>query len=158
MIKQLLPLLISFSLLLFSCSKDDKAGPTPNSTIAQQSVYSVVEISNSPGVADTYIFHTSGDPSNQFQVLTGSFSYTSDIYDINYIIGSVFHYHISFVMTTPGPVIGCADIKITTYHNNNLIDTQIFQVGYTQLTQPAIFCDPLVANNSFNVLVDIVAN
>ena len=101
MIKQLLPLLISFSLLLFSCSKDDKAGPV--ATSAPQSVYSVVEISNSPGVADTYIFHTSGDPSNQFQVLTGSFSYISDIYDINYITyvfgfdcnnNSVWEYHV----------------------------------------------------------------
>ena len=157
MTKQLFPFLISFSLLFFSCSKDDKAGPTPNVTMVQQSVYSVVEISNSPGVADTYVFSTTGDQAN-LQVLNGSFSYTADSYDIDLVIGQTFGYMISFIMTTTVPVIGCADIEIRTYHNNSLIDTQIFQTGYTQISGPAIFCDPLVANNSFNIILDIEAN
>ena len=157
MIKQLFPFLISFSLLFFACSKDDKAGPTPNNTIAPQSVYSVVEISNSPGV-DTYNFSNPGDPSTQIQVLTGNFSYTSDTYDIETVTGHIFHYTITFQMITPAPVIGCADIEIRTYHNNSLIDTQNFQTGYTQISGPAIFCDPLVANNLFQTTLDIEAN
>ena len=90
MTKQLFPLLISFSLLFFSCSKDDKAGPTPTSV--PQSVYSVVEISNSPGV-DTYSLTTTGDQTN-IQVSNGSFSYTSDSFDINMPIGGTFQYMI----------------------------------------------------------------
>lgn len=153
MTKQLFFLLISFSLLFFSCSKDDKAGPTPIS--APQSVYSVVDISNSPGVADTYLLTTTGDQAN-LQVLNGSFSYTADSFDINMPIGGTFPYMIIFNMSTAA--IGCADIEIRTYHNNSLIDTQNFQTGYNQITPQAIFCDPLVANNNFSITLDIEAN
>ena len=154
MTKQLFPLLISFSLLFFSCSKDDSS--TPNVTMVQQSVYSVIEISNSPGL-DNYTFSTQGDISNSIQVLNGSFSYTSDVYDIDLPPGVSFGYIIQFVKTGEYG-LGCADVEIRTYHNNNLIDTRNFQMGYSQITPSVIYCDPLVASLAFTTTLDIEAN
>ena len=145
MIKSLLPLLIACPFIFSSC--------LPDSNLAQQSVYSIIEISNSPPA--TYNFSTSGQVTS-IQVLNGSFSYTADPLELEWLVGRTFSYLIS--VSGGGGDIGCADIEIRTYHNNNLIDTQNFQMGYTQLTPDLIFCDNLVASNVFIKTLDVEAN
>jgi hypothetical protein len=154
--KKLLLILLCLPLLFSSCSKDDKSAPLPTSTSTPQSVYSVIDISNSPGVND-YHFYASSDGTN-IQVLSGSFSYTSDtkVYTV-FPTGTSFPYNIGLSLLTSTPIVGCADIEIRTYHNTNLINTENFQIGYTQMSPP-IFCDNLVANNVFSKQISIIAD
>ena len=149
-------LLLCLPLLFASCSKDDKGGATPVPSSTPQSVYSVIDISNSPGIND-YVFTAPGD-GTVIQAPSGSFSYTSDPYEISYISGAIFHYTLSFQMITSNPIVGCSDIEIRTYHNTNLINTENFQIGYTQITPQQIFCDHLVAQNHFSKQIAIIAD
>ena len=89
------------------------------------------------------------------QVLNGSLSYTSDTWTQDWISGGNLTYMIA--LNTGDQIIGCADVEIRTYNNTNLINTENFQIGYSQLSPP-IFCDNLVANNSFSKTIQIVAD
>ena len=148
---------MSVSLIFFSCSKDNEDRIPPDSNTSLQSIYSVVDISNSPGI-DTYMIWTSGTSQTQIQVLTGSFSYTTDIWSVAWPIGGILPYSIQIILNSSATVIGCADIEIRTYNNNDLIDTQNFQMGVTQSSPSPIYCDPLVAGNVFTKSLDVIAN
>jgi hypothetical protein len=149
-------LLLCLPLLFASCSKDDKGGATPVPSSTPQSVYSVIDISNATPDA-TYYFGAHSSVTN-IQVPSGSFSYTSDTWDVNLPIGTTFHSVIYLLLTTSPQVIGCSDIEIRTYHNTNLINTENFQIGYTQITPQAIFCNNLVAQNQFSKQIAIIAD
>jgi hypothetical protein len=153
--KKLLLILLCLPLLFASCVKDDKSAPLPTPTSNTQSIYSVLEISNATPNS-TYHF-TAHSQTTNIQVPSGSFSYTSDTWDVNYLpIGTTFHYHISLFLTSAG-VIGCSDIEIRTYHNTNLINTENFQIGYTSIL-PIVYCDNLVAQNQFSKQIAIIAD
>ena len=155
--RKLLLILLCLPLLFASCSKDDKGGAAPLPTATPQSVYSVLDISNSPGISD-YTFYATSDITN-LQVLNGSFSYTSDtkVYTV-FPTGTSFPYTIQLQLMTSNPIVGCADIEIRTYHNTNLINIENFQIGYTQITPQQIFCDNLVAQNHFSKQIAIIAD
>ena len=144
--KKLFYTFLSVSLIFSACN------PLPNTTLVSQNMYSVIDISNSPD--GTYVF-LSGQSSTQLQVLNGSFSYTSDTWTIDWISGNTISCTIGLQLQNQ--VVGCADVEIRTYNNTNLINTENFQVGYSQLL-PLIFCDNLVANNSFSKVISIVAD
>ena len=145
--KKLFYTFLSVSLIFSACN------PLPNTTLVSQNIYSVIDISNSP--VRTYISLFSGSGVTNFQVLNGSFSYTSDTLTQYWFSGGNFAYMIA--LNTGDQIIGCADVEIRTYNNTNLINTENFQIGYSQLSPP-IFCDNLVANNSFSMNIQIVAD
>ena len=153
--KNPLLILLFLPLLFASCSKDDKGGATPVPTSTPQSVYSVIDISNATPDA-TYHFNAHSSPTN-IQVPSGSFSYTSDTWDLNWLSGNTFHYGITLYLTTTPAVIGCSDIEIRTYHNTTLINTENFQIGYTSIS-PIVYCDNLVAQNQFYKQIAIIAD
>ena len=142
-------------LLFTTCKKEDEKSSAPPPSSNAQSVYSVVDITNSPNANDTYNFNVSGSMTG-IQVPNGSLSYTSDAYELDYLSGGTFQYLVSLTSTN-NIVVGCADIEIRTYHNNNLINTENFQMGYTQVS-PTVYCDNLVANNSFLKWLSIIAD
>ena len=146
--KELLYTFFSVLLIFSSCNPVQ-----PNNTLASQNIYSVIDISNSP--ERTYNSLFSGTGGTSFQVLNGSFSYTSDTWTQDWISGQKFPYTIA--LNTGDQIVGCADVEIRTYNNTNLINTENFQIGYSQLSPP-IFCDNLVANNSFSKNIQIVAD
>ena len=103
-----------------------------------------------------YNFNVSGSMSG-IQVPNGSFSYTSDAYELDYNSGSTFQYLVSLGFTAP-VTVGCADIEIRTYHNYNLINTENFQMGYTKVSPTIVYCDNLIANNVFLKYLSIIAD
>ena len=146
--KKLFYTFLSVSLIFSACN------PLPNTTLTSQNIYSVIDISNSPD--GTYSF-LSGQSLTQLQVLGGSFSYTGDTWTIDWISGNTISCSVALQKMTGTQVVGCADVEIRTYNNTNLINTENFQIGYSQLSPP-IFCDNLVANNYFTKVISIVAD
>tara|TARA_B100000242_G_scaffold166637_1_gene119041 strand:- start:168 stop:626 length:459 start_codon:yes stop_codon:yes gene_type:complete len=151
--KKLLYTFLALTIIFSSCEKDNKSAPAPLPVTNTQNTYSVIEITNSP--AGTYAFH-SGTSMTNLQVSTGgSLSYTSDMTTLECITGTQFNHNIFLSLSTTN--VGCADIEIRTYNNSNLVNTENFQIGYSQLS-PNIFCDNLVANNLFTKLISITAD
>ena len=151
--KKLLLILMIAPLLFISCNKDDDTPDNNNNnTLVSQNLYSVIDISNSPVRTYSSMF---GNSITSFQVLNGNFQYTTDTFTLNWISGEI----MSIVMSlaTADQIIGCADVEIRTYNNNNLVNTENFQIGHSQLSPP-IFCDNLVAGNSFSKTLQIVAD
>ena len=151
--KKLLYTFLALTIIFSSCEKDNKSAPAPLPVTNTQNTYSVIEITNSP--AGTYTFQ-SGTSSTNLQVSSGgSLSYTSDMTILEWITGTQLNHNIYLILSTTN--VGCADIEIRTYNNSNLVNTENFQIGYSQLS-PNVFCDNLVANNQFTKLISITAD
>ncbi len=149
--KKLLYTLLAVSTIFSSC-KDNKSASPYNPTMVNQNIYSVIDISNSP--QGTYSYYTSTSTAN-FQTLGGSVSHTTDNWILDWVSGNTISYNLSLSFTTQ--FAGCADVEIRTYNNTNLINTENFQIGYSQLS-PNIYCDTSLANNNFNMWLTIVAD
>ena len=84
--------ILLISIIFLSCQEDNNSVPEPSPLpeFNTQNIYSVIEITNSPGA--TYIFQ-SGNQSTNLQVNTsGSFSYTSDMTILDWISGFFAYY------------------------------------------------------------------
>jgi hypothetical protein len=153
-------LLLSLSIFsIYSCSDEEGVISTSGITMNPQSIYSVLEITNSPD--GTFTFSVLGDYTN-IQVTSGNFEYTSDTWEQSQVSGLTLGYSISLIFSPDYDIygyalLGCADIVVKTYNNNNLINTENFQIGYSQYSPDVIFCDNLVANNHFSKHLSIVA-
>ena len=82
-------------------------------------------------------------------------SNSTDNWILDWVSGNTISYNLSLSFTTQ--FAGCANVEIRTYNNTNLINTENFQIGYSQLS-PNIYCDTSLANNNFNMWLTIVAD
>tara|TARA_B110000467_G_C18328116_1_gene490762 strand:- start:673 stop:1161 length:489 start_codon:yes stop_codon:yes gene_type:complete len=144
-----------------SCSDEEGVISTSEISMNPQSIYSVLEITNSPD--GVYIFQTlTGQTS--IQVTAGEFEYTSQSWEQSQVSGVTLFYSLylnfspAYNSTTGTQELGCADIIIKTFQNANLINTENFQIGYSQQYPDVIYCDNLVANNLFTKNLTLVAD
>tara|TARA_B100000963_G_scaffold357385_1_gene379461 strand:+ start:689 stop:1147 length:459 start_codon:yes stop_codon:yes gene_type:complete len=151
--KKLLYTFLALTIIFSSCEKDNKSAPAPLPVTNTQNIYSVIEITNSPG--GTYTFNSGSSMTNLQVSSGGSLSYTSDMNIFEWISGNQLNHSISLLLSTTN--VGCADIEIRTYNNSNLVNTENFQIGYSQFS-PNVFCDNLVANNLFTKSISITAD
>jgi hypothetical protein len=150
--KKILLLIFCLPLFLNSCKKEEKS---PANSLNSQEVYSVLEINNSP--EGIFNFWHMGDFTS-IQVDSNNIIYTSNNWSLLLATGNpiAYQYRLDFIPENDNT--GCADILIKTYHNNNLINTESFQIGFYQYTPSIIYCDNLVANNIFSKAWTIIAD
>jgi hypothetical protein len=154
--KKLLYTLLAISIIyLASCSKDEKSAPIPTPTSNTQSIYSVLEINNSP--KGLYNFWVMGDFTS-IQVDSNFITHDSDNWSLLLPTGNPIAYQYRLDFYPENDTTGCADILIKTYNNNNLINTESFQIGFYQYVPNIIYCDNLVANNIFSKSWSIIAD
>ena len=142
-------LLFCLPLIFSNCQQN-----TPQPTTINEDIYSVIQITNSN--SGTYMFQAgpagNGDLTN-IQITSGNNSqtYTSNNYIYSHTSSTICPYPIQVVWGPDNQQTGCSDIIIETYHNNILVNTEIFQMGYTSIS-PVVHCDNLVSNQFYKTI------
>ena len=133
---------ITLCSIIISCSKDEDVQNYDVPDISTQKVYSEFDISNAPNGRFDFGWT---DGSRSINSDNGVINYIAYGYQLTYIPSAPFRYHhlLYFYPDTNSSgdyLIGCADITINTFHNDSLIDSENYRLGYEQINPSLILC------------------